>query len=48
MFDSITVAAIVGEATSFISEIYPIVLVVIGFIVTLKLANWAVAKFRRR
>ena len=46
MFDSITSTGVVTYAGQWIGEIYPVILVVIGFGVTLVLANWAVAKFR--
>jgi uncharacterized membrane protein YdbT with pleckstrin-like domain len=48
MFDAITPAAIIADATTFVATISPIVLVVIGFGVALLLANWVVSKFRRR
>ena len=47
MFASITATGVVAAATSWVGEVYPIVLIVIGFGVAMLLANWVVAKFRR-
>ena len=48
MFDGITVANIVAEATTFATAISGVVLIVVGFGLMLTLANWVVAKFRGR
>jgi hypothetical protein len=46
MFASVTATGVVAAATSWASNLVPVVLVVIGFGVALLLANWVVAKFR--
>ena len=47
MFDSITVGGIVTQATTFLAAVYPVILIVLGLILLLKLSNWVIAKFRR-
>jgi hypothetical protein len=48
MFDSITTTAIIAEATTFVTAIAPVALIVIGLGLTFTLVNWVVAKFRSR
>jgi hypothetical protein len=48
MFDNITAPAIVTAATAWATELYPIVLLVIGLGLFLSLANWVIAKVVRR
>jgi hypothetical protein len=48
MFDSITATSVVAAATSWATELYPIVLLVIGLGLFLALANWVIAKIVRR
>ncbi|MDP2325830.1 MAG: hypothetical protein Q8N51_17640 [Gammaproteobacteria bacterium] len=47
MWANITPAAIITNAATFAGEISTVVLIVVGFGVTLILANWVAAKFRR-
>ncbi|MDP2325829.1 MAG: hypothetical protein Q8N51_17635 [Gammaproteobacteria bacterium] len=46
MFQTITPSAIISTATPFANQVGTIVLIVVGFGVTLILANWVAAKFR--
>jgi len=47
MFDALTPTLIIGQATTFAAAIVTPLEVVVGFAITLILANWVVAKFHR-
>ena len=48
MFSSVTATGALVAAGAWMGQIYPVILIVIGFGLTLTLANWVVAKFRKR
>lgn len=47
MFDNLTAAGIIAQATTFAASINGVVLTVVGGSLALGLAGWVVAKFRR-
>ncbi len=46
MFDTLTASAITTAAGSWVTEIMPIVLVVLGVVVALGLSSWVIGKIR--
>jgi hypothetical protein len=48
MFASVTATGVIDAATSWVSSVNGVVLIVIGFGVMLTLAGWVIAKLARR